>query len=291
MRPAAACRGRSAGATACPPRSSRPAMVKACSTSWPPDATQARLHRRHRRRRHPHSLDYDATSTSRPTTSCAAVFYGLGSDGTVGANKNSIKIIGEETDNFAQGYFVYDSKKAGAMTISHLRFGPRPSSSTYLIKEGQLRRLPPVQLPREVRHARRPGGATFLLNTPYGRTRSGTTCRARCSRTSSTSSSRFYVIDAYPGGPRRRHGPAHQHHHADLLLRDLRRPAARRGHRPDQGGDQEDLRQEGRRDRPANFAAVDATSSNLHEVTMPAGHQHLRAPPIVPTRRRTSSRR
>ena len=57
------------------------------------------------------------------------MFYGLGSDGTVGANKNSIKIIGEETDNFAQGYFVYDSKKAGAITVSHLRFGPQPIRS------------------------------------------------------------------------------------------------------------------------------------------------------------------
>ena len=55
------------------------------------------------------------------------VFWGLGSDGTVGANKNSIKIIGEETDNYAQGYFVYDSKKSGSVTISHLRFGPHPS--------------------------------------------------------------------------------------------------------------------------------------------------------------------
>ena len=62
-----------------------------------------------------------------------AQFFGLGSDGTVGANKESIKIIGENTDNFAQGYFVYDSKKAGAMTISHLRFGPRPIRSTYLV--------------------------------------------------------------------------------------------------------------------------------------------------------------
>ena len=62
------------------------------------------------------------------------MFWGLGSDGTVGANKNSIKIIGEETDNFAQGYFVYDSKKAGARTISHLRFGPRPIHSPYLIQ-------------------------------------------------------------------------------------------------------------------------------------------------------------
>ena len=63
-----------------------------------------------------------------------AVFYGLGADGTVGANKNSIKIIGEDTTNFAQGYFVYDSKKSGAMTISHLRFGPRPIHAPYLIR-------------------------------------------------------------------------------------------------------------------------------------------------------------
>jgi len=62
-----------------------------------------------------------------------ALFYGLGSDGTVGANKNSIKIIGSETPNYAQGYFVYDSKKSGSMTTSHLRFGPNPIRSTYLI--------------------------------------------------------------------------------------------------------------------------------------------------------------
>jgi pyruvate-ferredoxin/flavodoxin oxidoreductase len=67
-----------------------------------------------------------------------AVFFGLGADGTVGANKNSIKIIGEETDNYAQGYFVYDSKKSGAMTISHLRFGPRPIAAHYLIKKANF---------------------------------------------------------------------------------------------------------------------------------------------------------
>src|SRR3990172_7576612 len=66
-----------------------------------------------------------AFSTEDPRT-VRALFYGLGADGTVGANKNSIKIIGEDTDNHAQGYFVYDSRKAGAVTISHLRFGPRP---------------------------------------------------------------------------------------------------------------------------------------------------------------------
>src|SRR5579862_9103294 len=79
------------------------------------------------------SLAYDpAFSTEDPQT-VRALFYGLGSDGTVGANKNSIKIIGTETDNFAQGYFVYDSKKSGSMTTSHLRFGPNPIHSTYLI--------------------------------------------------------------------------------------------------------------------------------------------------------------
>src|SRR5262249_978764 len=84
------------------------------------------------------SLDYDpAFSTEGPKT-VRAVFYGLGSDGTVGANKNSIKIIGEETENYAQGYFVYDSKKAGSVTISHLRFGPKPIHSTYLIRQASF---------------------------------------------------------------------------------------------------------------------------------------------------------
>ncbi len=82
------------------------------------------------------------------------LFYGLGSDGTVGANKNSIKIIGEETDNFAQGYFVYDSKKAGAVTVSHLRFGPEPDPLLLPDPQGQIRGLPPVGLRREARHAR-----------------------------------------------------------------------------------------------------------------------------------------
>ncbi len=72
------------------------------------------------------SLPYDPSFVIEPDDVVRAVFFGLGADGTVGANKNSIKIIGEETDNYAQGYFVYDSKKSGAMTISHLRFGPRP---------------------------------------------------------------------------------------------------------------------------------------------------------------------
>ena len=82
-----------------------------------------------------------------------AIFWGLGADGTVGANKNSIKIIGEETPNYAQGYFVYDSKKSGARTTSHLRFGPRPITAPYLIRQARLRRRPPVRLPGALRRA------------------------------------------------------------------------------------------------------------------------------------------
>ena len=115
------------------------------------------------------SLKYDRAFSCEDGDVVRAVFYGLGADGTVGANKNSIKIIGEETPLFAQGYFVYDSKKAGAMTVSHLRFGPRPIQSTYLISEAdfvachQFALLDRV----DVLGLARPG-ATFLLNSPYG---------------------------------------------------------------------------------------------------------------------------
>ena len=95
------------------------------------------------------------TFSIEPDSVVRGLFYGLGSDGTVGANKNSIKIIGEDTDHYAQGYFVYDSKKSGAVTVSHLRFGPEPIRSTYLITPRQLRRLPPVGVPRALRHAAR----------------------------------------------------------------------------------------------------------------------------------------
>ncbi|MGK0290015.1 MAG: pyruvate-ferredoxin/flavodoxin oxidoreductase, partial [bacterium] len=84
------------------------------------------------------SLDYDSSFTTIPDDVVQALFYGLGSDGTVGANKNSIKIIGENTDNFAQGYFVYDSKKSGSVTVSHLRFGPNPIKAAYLITEANF---------------------------------------------------------------------------------------------------------------------------------------------------------
>src|SRR5206468_5431052 len=83
------------------------------------------------------SLPYDENFSTEDPATVRCLFWGLGSDGTVGANKNSIKIIGEETENYAQGYFVYDSKKSGSVTISHLRFGPRPIRAPYLIGTNQ----------------------------------------------------------------------------------------------------------------------------------------------------------
>ena len=105
----------------------------------------------------------------RPATEVQAVFFGLGSDGTVGANKASIKIIGESTDLFAQGYFVYDSKKSGSVTVSHLRFGPEPIRSTYLVEEADFvacHQFGLVGKTKILELAKK--GATFLLNAPYG---------------------------------------------------------------------------------------------------------------------------
>ncbi len=103
-----------------------------------------------------------------PTRAVQAVFYGLGSDGTVGANKFGIKIIAEHTDQYAQGYFVYDSRKAGSVTVSHLRFGPDPIRSTYLIEDADFVACHQFGLLEKMKvlDVARPG-AVFLLNSPY----------------------------------------------------------------------------------------------------------------------------
>jgi pyruvate-ferredoxin/flavodoxin oxidoreductase len=114
------------------------------------------------------SLTYDpAFSTEDPKT-VRALFYGLGSDGTVGANKNSIKIIGDNTPNYAQGYFVYDSKKSGSMTTSHLRFGPNPIRSSYLITRASFVACHNFSFLEKMNvvEAAMPG-AVFLLNSPF----------------------------------------------------------------------------------------------------------------------------
>ncbi|MDF9391495.1 MULTISPECIES: pyruvate:ferredoxin (flavodoxin) oxidoreductase [Methylococcus] len=115
------------------------------------------------------SLDYDERFEIEPEDVVRALFFGLGADGTVGANKNSIKIIGESTPLYAQGYFVYDSKKSGSRTVSHVRFGPRPIESPYLIRSAGFigcHQFNFVEKIDVLEHARQ--GAVFLLNSPYG---------------------------------------------------------------------------------------------------------------------------
>jgi pyruvate-ferredoxin/flavodoxin oxidoreductase len=114
------------------------------------------------------NLDPDPDFSSEQQNVFRAIFYGLGSDGTVGANKNSIKIIGEETDNYVQGYFVYDSKKAGVLTVSHLRFGPEPIRSAYLVNRADFVACHVWSFLERYKTllAARPG-ATYLLNAPY----------------------------------------------------------------------------------------------------------------------------
>ncbi len=130
-----------------------------------------------------------------------AVFYGLGADGTVGANKNSIKIIGEETDNFAQGYFVYDSKKSGAMTTSHLRFGPRNIRSSYLITKANFVACHQFEFMHkyDLLEIAAPG-ATFLLNAPFPPDHVWDQLPREAQQQILDKKLRLYAIDAYAVG-------------------------------------------------------------------------------------------
>jgi pyruvate-ferredoxin/flavodoxin oxidoreductase len=142
------------------------------------------------------SLSYDpAFSTEDPKT-VRALFYGLGSDGTVGANKNSIKIIGDNTPNFAQGYFVYDSKKSGSMTTSHLRFGPNPIRSSYLITRASFVACHNFSFleKMDVVEAAMPG-AVFLLNSPYSAAEVWDHLPKTTQREMLAKKIEFYVID------------------------------------------------------------------------------------------------
>ena len=143
------------------------------------------------------SLPYDASFSTEPTNVVRALFFGLGADGTVGANKNSIKIIGEETANYAQGYFVYDSKKSGSMTVSHLRFGPQPIRSSYLITSSNFVACHlPVFLERyEMLRSLVPGG-TFLLNTPHSQEAVWAMLPTPVQQTLLAKKAKFFVINA-----------------------------------------------------------------------------------------------
>ncbi|MGD8804278.1 MAG: pyruvate:ferredoxin (flavodoxin) oxidoreductase [Chloroflexota bacterium] len=144
------------------------------------------------------SLEWDKDFNTEPADVVRAVFYGLGSDGTVGANKNSIKIIGEDTPNYAQGHFVYDSKKSGAVTVSHLRFGPRPIHSTYQIHSASFVACHQFSfLERYDMLSVAAPGATFLLNSPYSPEETWDLLPRSVQEALINKKMRFYVVDGY----------------------------------------------------------------------------------------------
>jgi pyruvate-ferredoxin/flavodoxin oxidoreductase len=144
------------------------------------------------------SLDYDPAFNIEPDDVVRAVFFGLGSDGTVSANHNSIRIIGENTPNYAQGYFQYDSKKAGTVTASNLRFGPRPIRQTCLIESAsfvachQFVFLEQFDVLEKAAH-----GATFLINAPYGPNEVWDKLPAAVQQQIIEKELELYTIDAY----------------------------------------------------------------------------------------------
>jgi len=143
------------------------------------------------------SLEYDEQFKLDESSWSQALFFGLGADGTVGANKNSIKIIGENTDLFAQGYFVYDSKKSGARTVSHLRFGPEPIKAPYLVSNADFIACHRFNFTEKVEmlHLNKRGG-TFLLNSPYPKEKVWDQLPGSVQQAIISKKLLFYVIDA-----------------------------------------------------------------------------------------------
>ena len=144
------------------------------------------------------NLEWDDAFSSEGDEVHRAMFYGLGADGTVGANKNSIKIIGKATDYYAKGYFVYDSKRSGAMTISHLRFSPNPIRSTYLIQQAGFLACHAFHFLERYDMLKnlKPGG-TFLLNSSYPADEVWDHLPAEVQKALIDKDANFYVIDAY----------------------------------------------------------------------------------------------
>ena len=232
------------------------------------------------------SLAVDETFQVEPAETVRAVFFGLGADGTVGANKNSIKIIGEDGGQHAQGYFVYDSKKSGAVTISHLRFGPRPIRAPYLISQASFVGCHQYSfLERyDVLSYAEPGGV-FLLNAPFGPDDVWDELPFEIQEQIVQKRLRLFVIDAYAVAKTADMGtrintimqtcffaisgvlPRDQ---AIVRIKDaIAKTYKKRGDAVVQ----------------RNYEAVDATLAHLHEVAVPASPTaSYRLPPLIPDR-------
>jgi pyruvate-ferredoxin/flavodoxin oxidoreductase len=232
------------------------------------------------------SLEYNAEFSTEDPMTVRALFYGLGSDGTVGANKNSIKIIGKNTDNYTQGYFVYDSKKAGSVTVSHLRFGPRPIRSSYLITKASFVACHQFQfLERmDVLDCAEPG-ATFLLNAPFGADEVWDHLPQSAQGTIIQKKFKFYLIDAYKVA--RETGMGSRINTimqtcffaiSGVLPREQAIEAIKNAIRDTYG-------KRGEAVVAKNFVAVDHTLSHLYQVTVPSvATSGLRVLPPVPER-------
>ncbi|HUL72226.1 MAG TPA: pyruvate:ferredoxin (flavodoxin) oxidoreductase [Vicinamibacterales bacterium] len=211
-----------------------------------------------------------------------AVFFGLGADGTVGANKNSIKIIGEDTDNFAQGYFVYDSKKSGAVTISHLRFGPRRIKAPYLIRRASFVACHQYDFldKYDVLELAEPG-AVFLLNAPFEPDRVWDELSSEVQQQLAQKGLKFYVIDASAVARATNMGTR-----INTIMQTCffaisgvlpREEAIRRI----KEAIRKTYSKRGEHIVEANFAAVDHALANLHLVDMPAVATSKRRKPAV----------
>ena len=229
------------------------------------------------------SLPVDPEFDIEPDDVVRGVFFGLGADGTVGANKNSIKIIGKETDNYGNGYFVYDSKKSGAITISHLRFGPRPIRSSYLVKRANFVACHQyVFLDKYDVLSYAGPGAVFLLNSPFPADQAWDNLPREVQEQIIERKLRFYVIDAYEvakatGMGTRINtimqtcffaisGVLPREEAIEQIKKAIKKTYGKRG---------EDVVQK-------NFAAVDQTLANLHPVAVPATATAThRRPPMV----------
>ena len=233
------------------------------------------------------SLDWDPNfkpDAGEGVTAC--VFYGLGSDGTVSANKNSIKIISEETPNYGQGYFEYDSKKAGAVTISHLRFGPKPIDSTYLVGENEASFVAchqPTFLTRYEILDKAKAGGTFLLNSPTPADRVWDDLPQSMQQQIIDKGLKFFVIDAYDiaenTGMGRRINTIMQTCFfaiSGILPKEEAIEQIKQAVKKTYG-------KKGQRLLDRNYAAIDATLEGLHQVQVPGQvSSGFERPPAVP---------
>jgi pyruvate-ferredoxin/flavodoxin oxidoreductase len=229
------------------------------------------------------SLEFDPNFVIEGEDVKCCLFYGLGADGTVGANKNSIKIIGEETDFYAQGYFVYDSKKSGSSTVSHLRFGKSPIKSTYLIQSAKFIGCHQFGLMEKFDILSNiVDGGTFLLNSPYSKDEIWDKLPGKVQQQMIDKKLNFYVIDGYAvagkTGMGNRVNTIMQTCFfaiSNILPKDEAIAQIKKAIKKTYGAKGEEVVKK-------NFEAVDQTLANLFKIEIPAkATSKIEIPPIV----------